>query len=497
MKNKIVMLYPPTGDFTDYNTPMGVLYISTVLKQNGYDVQFIDCSIEKEYHELVLKASVDALCIGSYCMSIHVQHLIPLLEEVKKANPKIKIVLGGVHPTLFPDQTVADELIDFIVIGEGEVTMLELVQAIEHGRTDYENIKGIGFKQNGGVIITPNREFIDMDTLPFVDWGLMNKTAVESMAGKIARVQTSRGCYFKCAFCINVVSKNSKMRYRSPQKVVDEMEHIVKTYGVKRIGVRDEVFLTNRQQVKEISEEIIKRNLKISWLANPHIKFTRNAWLNEELIGLMAKSGCNKLQCGGESGSQRILDMLHKTITPEDILTFVKRAKEHNIIPLVAFMTSFPTETREEQLETLRLIWQILKANPQTFINGMAMFRPYPGGELYDRCVKEYGLNMPDTLRGWMYIDVVGGKKQPWVDRLWFDQNLWTQVTFARLSKLGQLTEMCKKISRKYGIHYAIAAYLYGKLSHARLKYNYYGFPFEFYALHLLWKWRGEIPELS
>lgn len=497
MGKKVVMLYPPTGNFTDYNTPTGVLYVSTVLKESGYDVRFIDCSVEKNYYVMVLKEVVNALCIGSYCMSIHVQHLIPLLEDVKKANPEIKIVLGGVHPTLFPEQTVADDLIDFVVVGEGEVTMLELVQAIEHGRTDYENIKGIGFKRNGQVITTSQREFIDMDTLPFVDWGMMNKDAVESMVGKIARVQTSRGCYFKCAFCLNVVSKNRKMRYRSPKKVVDEIEHMVKTYGVKRIGVRDEIFLTNRQQAREIAEEIIKRKLNITWLANPHIRFMREAWLDDELLGLMVKSGCNKLQCGGESGSQRILDMLHKTITPQDILNFVERVKKYNIIPLVAFMTSFPTETKAEQLESLRLIWQILEANPQTFINGMAMFRPYPGGELYDRCVQEHGLDMPCTLREWMHIDVVGGKKPPWVDRVWFDQNLWTHVTFARLSHLGQLGEMCKKISKKYGLHYAIAAYVYGKLSHFRLKHNYYKFPFEFYVLHLLWKWRGEMPELS
>ncbi|MDP2845955.1 MAG: radical SAM protein, partial [Candidatus Methanoperedens sp.] len=343
MASKIVMIYPPIGNIVDYNTPTGTLYVATYLQEHGYDVKFIDCSVENDWHDRVLDEVKDAICFGSYCMSIHIKHLIPLLEEVKRINPAIKTVLGGAHPTLFPEQTAADPMIDFVVIGEGEETMLELVQFIEAGKTDFLGVKGISYRQDGHVIITSHREFIDMDTLPFVDWSLMSQKALDSMKTKIARVQTSRGCPFKCSFCINVVSKNTKMRYRSPQKVVDEMEHIVKTYGVKRIGVRDEVFLTNRQQVKEISEEIIKRNLKISWLANPHIKFTRNAWLDEELIGLMAKSGCNKLQCGGESGSQRILDMLHKTITPADILTFVKRAKEHNIIPLVAFMTSFPT----------------------------------------------------------------------------------------------------------------------------------------------------------
>jgi radical SAM superfamily enzyme YgiQ (UPF0313 family) len=189
--------------------------------------------------------------------------------------------------------------------------------------------------------------------------------------------------------------------------------------------------------------------------------------------------------------------MLHKTVTPEDTLNFVRRTKKHGIISLVAFMTGLPTETREEQLATLKLIWQIMEIAPETFINGAAMFRPYPGGELFDRCVTEYNLEMPNTFRDWANIETLGGNKPPWIERLWFDQNLWTHVTFARLSKIGLLNDTCMKILKRYGLHYAIAAYFYGKLSHIRLKYNYYGFPFEFYALHLLWKWRGEMPELS
>lgn len=502
---KIVLLYPPTGSFTDYNTPTGTLYVATYLKQHGYDVTFIDCSVEENYMERVREAVKDALCIGSYCMSVHIKHLIPLLEEVKRINPAIKTVLGGAHPTLFPEQTVTDPLVDFVVIGEGEATMLELVQTLEKSEepfapieTDFSKIKGIAFKNWAGIpIITGQREFMDMDTLPFVDWNLMSEKALESMKTKIGRVQTSRGCPFHCKFCINVVSKNGKMRYRSPKLVVDEIEHLVKTYGVHRIGIRDEVFLLNRQNAKEIAQGIIDRGIKITWLANPHVKFLRESWVDDEYLDLLKRSGCTKLQCGGESGSQRILDMLNKTITPEDILNYVKRAKKHGIISLVAFMTGLPSETRKEQLETLKLIWEILDAAPETFINGAALYRPYPGGELFNQCVKEYGLKMPESFRGWADIETIGGTKPPWVDRLWFDQNLWTHVTFARASKVGYLSEMCKKILEKYGLHYAIAAYFYGKLSHARLKYNLYSLPFEFYALHLLWKWRGEIPELS
>ncbi|MDD5453893.1 MAG: radical SAM protein [Candidatus Ratteibacteria bacterium] len=497
MKSKIVMIYPPTGNIVDYNTPTGTLYVATYLQEKGYDVRFIDCSVEENWHERVLEEVKDALCFGSYCMSIHIKHLIPLLKDVKRINPAIKTVLGGAHPTLFPEQTAADPLVDFAVIGEGEETMLELVQMIEAGKTDFSEVKGISYKHKGKALTTPAREFIDMDTLPFVDWSLMSQKALDSMKTKIARIQTSRGCPFHCSFCINVVSKNGKMRYRSPQKVVDEIEHMIKTYGVKRFGIRDEVFLLNRQKAKEIAQGIIDRGLEITWLANPHVKFLRESWIDDEYLDLLKRSGCTKLQCGGESGNQRILDMLHKTVTPEDTLNFVKRTKKHGIISLVAFMTGLPTETRAEQLQTLKLIWGIMEIAPETFINGAAMFRPYPGGELYEQCVRDYNLKMPITFRGWMDVETIGGTKPPWIKDLYFSQNLWMHTTFARYENLGQLTGICKKIYKKYGLLPAIGAYLWGKVSHYRLKHNYYGFLIDFWLLQAYWHQRGEIPELS
>ena len=496
-KTKIIMLYPPCGYFHHYNTPTGILYVATVLKEKGYEVKFVDCFIETDYRMKIMNELDGVLCVGAYCMSTHIKYLLPLLQEIKDAKPGIKVVLGGPHPTLFPEQTAEDELVDFVVRGEGEETMLELVGALEGGEMDFSHIKGICYKQDGKVISTPDREFLDMDSLPFVDWSLMCPTAIKSMASLIGRVQTSRGCPFKCAFCINVVTNNRKMRYRSPAKVVDEIEHIVKHFGVKRIGIRDEIFLVNRQHVREIAEGIIRRRIKITWIANPHIKYLRETWVDDEFLNLLAQAGCDKLQSGAESGSQRILDMLHKTITPDDILNSVRRTKQYGITPLVAFLTGIPGETGEEQLATMRLIWRILEAAPETFINGPAMYRPYPGGELYEKCVREYGLKMPKTLRGWMHLDVVGGTKPPWVKRMYFVQNLWTHVTFARFSNLGQLRGVCKKIAKKYGVVVAIAAFIFAKIAHFRLKHCFYFFPIEFWLLHIYWRIKGEVPEYS
>lgn len=500
-RSKILMLYPPRGHFTDYNTPTGTLYVATVLKEKGYNVKFIDCSIEADYHAKITNELDGTLCVGAYCMSVHIKHLVPLLQEIKEARPDVKVVLGGPHPTLFPESTAKDELVDFAVRGEGEETMLELVKTLERKETDFSDIKGICYKQDDSIISTPPREFLDLDSLPFVDWNLMSSVALESMASGIARVQTSRGCPFRCAFCINAVTNNRKMRYRSPTKVVDEIEHLVKSFGVKRIGIRDEIFLVNRDQVREIAEEIIRRGVKITWIANPHIRLLRETWIDDEFLGLLVQSGCNKLQGGGESGSQRILDMLHKMTTPDDILNFVKRARRHGITPLVSFLTGVPGETKEELLETLRLIWKILEIEPRTTINGPAMYRPYPGGELFDECVREYGLKMPETLSGWVHLEMIGGPRPPWVENIYFTQNLWTHVIFASYSKSGQLGKICRGVLGKRGVIRGViptlAVFVFAKLAVFRLKHCFYKFPIEFWLLHIYWRIRGEIPELS
>ena len=118
-RSKILMLYPPVGYFTDYNTPTGTLYVATVLKEAGCNVKFIDCSIDTDYHAKIMNELDGALCVGAYCMSVHIRRLLPLLRDIKGARPDIKVVLGGPHPMLFPESTVKDELVDFVVRGEG------------------------------------------------------------------------------------------------------------------------------------------------------------------------------------------------------------------------------------------------------------------------------------------------------------------------------------------------------------------------------------------
>ncbi len=476
-KIKILLIYPPGGGIGIYNTPTGLLYIATVLKKSGYNVTLIDCSVEPGYQEMLSNEARDADLLGVYAMSVHIKYLFPELERLKKINARMKIIWGGPHATLFPEQTAKSRLADIVVRGEGEETMLEIVRCYESGIIDLHKIRGISFREDGNIVTTPDRNFIDMNSLPFIDWSFVKKEVMDVIKRTIIRVQTSRGCPYNCAFCINVVSKNKKIRYRESKNVLDEIQHLYREYGIKRIGFRDEVFMSSRTQVKEIAQGILDRNIKITWLANPRAEYLRETYIDDTYLKLLADSGCNKLSIGGESGSPRVLNLLKKGCTVEDILNFVRRIKKFNILPVVSFMIGIPTETKKEQMQTLKLIRDILRIEPRAAINGPANFRPYPGGELYDMCVRDYNLKMPASLEEWAKAEILGGAHPPWIKKMYFNQYIWTSVQLAT-NTYSYIWKRIRKNPAK-GIIFLFMAIL----SKLRLKYVFYKFTLEFRIL--------------
>mgnify|MGYP001562067810 CR=1 FL=1 len=481
-KPKTVLVYPSTGSIETYNTPTGILYIATYLKKHGYPVKFVDCSVEPKYRDILEREAKDTDFLGIYSMSVHVRYILPELERLKKINPRMKIIWGGPHALLFPQQTAKSNFADIVARCEGEELMLEILRGYESGRLDLHNINGICFKEDGEVISTPDRGFIDMNTLPFLDWSLIKKEVMDEIKNTIIRVQASRGCPYLCTFCINVLTKNKKMRYRDPQHVLDEIEYIYKEFNIKRVGFRDEIFLSNRRQTRAVAQGLLDRDIRITWLANPRVEYLRESYVDDDFLKLLSDSGCNKLQAGAESGSQRVLDLLRKEITVDDVLNFVRRTKKFNIIPVVAFMTGLPTETEKEQRETLRLIREIRRIQPKSFINGPANFRPYPGGELWDMCIKKYGLKMPDSLEEWARAEILGGARPPWVKKMHFNKFIWTEVRAAIYTKKLIWTKIKENPVR------GLAILCFVLVSKFRLKFLFYRLPIEFRLLDWYYK---------
>jgi radical SAM superfamily enzyme YgiQ (UPF0313 family) len=296
----------------------------------------------------------------------------------KDVNKEITIIVGGTHPTVMPEETIQNKYFDYVVRGEGEYTFLELIND-----EPIEEIKGLTYINKEGIIVNnPDREFIkDLDTVPFPGRSLYLNDKDHMDFGY---VMTGRGCPFECTFCASKKVWKKQTRYRSPKNVVEEIEHVHKTYGTKFFYFVDDTFTLKKKRTKEICNLLLEKNLDITWICD-----TRVDTIDEELLTLMKKSGCIRVKLGVETGCERLLSETKKGITKEQIRRAINLTKKVGIESTTYLMIGMPTETEEEIKETLAFAREL-----ESDYYSLSILAPYPGTEIYDDVI-EGGIKLP------------------------------------------------------------------------------------------------------
>lgn len=344
----------PVTSYLFYNSaPLGLLYIGAVLENAGHTVAAIDGAAEQlnvaGVVARVKEFRPDVIGIGSFTVSFETTKR--MAAEIKRALPDVPIVLGSYHVTLVPEETMADTNFDIGVLGEGEHTMLEVVEYYGQGG-ELEDIQGICFrKADGDLHFTPPRKkFKQLDEFPFPARHLLppniyRPVPVDEHAFPKFSMVTSRGCPHACAFC-----QKSRTGYRShsPGYIVDEIEHLVRDFGVKDIAFVDSLFCANKKRVHAICDEIIRRGVKVSWTCSSRVEV-----VDKPLLEKMKAAGCWRTRFGVESGSDRVLDFISKGITKEKIRNAITWADEIGLRPKAFFMVGHMIDTRESILETI------------------------------------------------------------------------------------------------------------------------------------------------
>ncbi len=432
---EITIVNPITAEVADRQLYMSILYLGTILHRNGYKVNIVDAQIEnaeKRLRSLVHKSQY----IGFSTMTSQVKHAIELSDFVKSIDPEIPIVWGGVHPTLFPRQTISDPSVDYVIYGEGELTLLELTRHFE-GKKRLPDIRGLVYLENGDIRINPGRPYLDLNALSPPAWNLlkMDEYVKDFMIagtnyGKSLPVHSGRGCPFRCTFCINTVLEMKKWRPLSAENMVNEIKTLKDKYGLDYIKFVDEIFFINRHRTEEFCRMMIREKLDVLWHATSRAEFFSD-YLKDGLMRLAKNSGCSVVAMGIESGSQKILDMMKKGITPEQAIRAVKRCDKFGIRPMCSFMIGLPHETRDDIDKTLSLIREIKKTSPSAVVIGPQPYRPYPGSELYNEIRDSF--KQPRSLRDWSSADLSWGysscpKYMPWVENPDYVSNLWFYV---------------------------------------------------------------------
>lgn len=507
--NPGIYFYPPlksTGMFP----ANAVQILGTILHQNQFDVHIVDgryLNVDDAIQQVLNLISDDLVFIGFSVMTIQVKWAYLVSSGIKKACPDVKIVWGGVHPTLFPEQTVLDNAVDVCVVNECASTIVQITNAMAED-TSLSELSGLCYKESGRAYHTlPNQIPDDFTNIPHIDFSIMNhklysrnnNIAIDSSFAEeyktdiVYPLNASIGCNFRCNFCINVIL-GRKYKMLSAEEIVERIQYLQSEYGANYIHMVDENFFGNKQRIYRFVELLRSNNIKIKWRPQLRADYFHENYINESFIKELEQSGMVIAVMGVESASQRTLDRLDKRLKVESITKAVETLSKTRIIPRLSFMAGMPGETEDEIKKTYRFV-VMLKERYPTCQPLVTPFRLFPGSKLYEIAVSEYGYKSPESLLEWVDIDdkeyseTVGyqnTKYYPWIRNAKKFESRHKTFTIFRVASWNLSPYLTAK-GLKSQLRYLMKLFLY-KLSALRIRTDFYNFNIEYFLLEL---WRN------
>ncbi len=382
--NKVLLISPDKiKEKTALNNlkypPLGLVTLAAVLKKEGFDPVLFDASVGAIDSLLRIKSLLqgdDVLAVGLSFTSNLADSAYVYADFIKQHFPRIPIISGGYHPTVMYHEVMSHFSIDYVVLGEGEVTFLALLNAIKAGGA-VSDIAGISYRKNNEILLTSPRLLInDLDSIPIPAYELLRLDSYSSPTSTRKPFLTmirSRGCPYDCLFCGVDSMFSHKFRCQTPQRTLDEIIYVIKIFNVKEISFKDSDFLIDRNNVARLCELMIKNKLDLTWNCS-----TRVDSVNKDILALMKRSGCRQITFGIESGSQKMLDALRKNIQVNKIVDSVKLTKQAGISCVAGFIVGSPGEDFETLNDTVELIKK-LDLDYASF----SFLTAFPGSDLY------------------------------------------------------------------------------------------------------------------
>ncbi len=374
---------------SNYIETLGPLLLATILKNNtNHNIKFIDFQHEdksinynkkndfdtemERLYTFVMANSPDLVSFYTMCGNYHL--CIAVAKLIKERCPNVKVVFGGPQATLTAHDTIKTiEWIDAIGIGEGENTIVEIVEGLLNDR-DLSQVKGIVFKKNGEVIDTGMPDLIeDLDNLPFIDYSFLKMDNID-----VVNIDVGRGCPFNCTFCSTKIFWKRKFRLKSPKRIIEEIKLVKEKYNINYFALTHDLFTANKRKIMKFCQMLISENLNISWSCSSRVDT-----LDEEMVENMRLAGCSAIFLGIETGSPRMQKIINKNLNVNKVIPLVKLLKNNGIDYKLSFIYGFPEETIEDINLTLNLINQLLK-NKLVMFNSIEFHELtfFPGSEL-------------------------------------------------------------------------------------------------------------------
>jgi radical SAM superfamily enzyme YgiQ (UPF0313 family) len=432
-----VVLYNPQAVF--FTMPLALIALGSALDRSRYDVVIIDGRLEADPVSAVLDAieSADTVCLGvSVLTGAPIRDALRITQAVKRRRPRLPVVWGGWHPSLFPEQTLAAAGIDAAVVGQGEATLVEIVERLVAG-DGLLGVAGTVTPGDEGVVRGATRPMTDINALPPHDYSLV---PVERYFGLKQRRQidyiSSQGCRFRCTFCADPYVYNRGWFGFEPERIGEELSVLAGRHQMEDVGFQDETFFTSVKRVSAIADQFLTRDLRFTWTAT--MRADQGARIDDQVLALAHRAGLRRVMVGVEAGTQALLDWMKKDIKLEQVYETAEKCRRAGVSVIFNLIVGFPDEPPESVTESMRVAKRLRAMSPD-FEVAIFYYKPYPGNEIADMLVAQ-GYRYPDTLDGWADFEFVTAAS-PWVlpatrrrvDRFKFYQRIaWARPTALR-----------------------------------------------------------------
>ncbi|MFN8007660.1 MAG: radical SAM protein [Terriglobia bacterium] len=399
MKKKIVFFFPAFSSL-EATAPLGILAVARPLLDAGYDVRLIDSTITPDFERRVVEEMQDALCLAiSLVTGPMIRETALVSRTVKRLYPGKPIILGGWHPSLLPDQTLQADFVDIVVRGQGESALLEVVERLaEHA--PLHNVLGVGFKEDGKVVLNPERPLRPLRELPAKAYELGDYDAYERRCGRRwAMYISSLACPYQCAYCTNEGVYGRAWNALPAEQVVFEMKDLVERYQFELLWVVDDNFLVDRHRAVAIAEGLLQGGIRFRWSIQASTNLVTRLTVAE--LTLLRKSGLQQICHGAESASPKVLQLMDKGFQKiETMIEAAEKCTQAGIRPSFNIIFGFPGEGEAERRETIQFIRKVCLQYPgaEFWTN---IFTPYPGAPIL-RQAGRLGIEIPQTFEGWI-----------------------------------------------------------------------------------------------
>jgi len=426
----VLLIYPQLGSWDDVvrDIPLSLIYAATHSVKKGFNVKIIDLRLMGSSWQQIIDPIFKHGCglVGISVMTGNPINTSLRISRYIKQKYNTPIVWGGPHPTILPEQTLENQYIDFVIRDWGSKALCQLIECLKENSVGRENILGLGYKDNGKVILNSPQtcfELLDFHDLPYDLVDISGKSYSRLKTGDLVfPIFTSMGCPYKCNFCMSPAVykkiKGKKWIAYDVEYVLDHIEYLSKRYEFSRIQIYDDVSFVDPDRMYNLLTGYIKRGYNEKY----KIDF-RGARINEldrmddDFFRLLVDANVELMFVGMESGSPRVLKLMNKGITIKQTTSVNRKIAKHpSLKPHYNFFCGIPGETVEDLIQTKNLLKQLINENPGCYLGRGGHWKPIPGSVSTEVAVKDYGLELPSSLEEWADIDSRDAREiiHPW-----------------------------------------------------------------------------------